>query len=197
MAKWKGPPIVKALLRRFLPRDSTSELEFSQAIMRLQMEPGEGPSVLFSQIADLSNRYGIHNHPEQQVIAVIMNALPMEYRAVLAAELRNRERALTLDEVEDCLENYQRQVHPYEDGHSKGPKSGKNSGTEITLFGVAGARKGKCWKCGQSRHQKKDCPQQNKIEIRILNRLTRADDVAKQGTQLPSAGRIRKMRCCC
>jgi hypothetical protein len=159
MAKWKGPPIVKALLRRFLPRDSTSELEFSQAIMRLQMEPGEGPSVLFSQIADLSNRYGIHNHPEQQVIAVIMNALPMEYRAVLAAELRNRERALTLDEVEDCLENYQRQVHPYEDGHSKGPKSGKNSGTEITLFGVAGARKGKCWKCGQSRHQKKDCPQ--------------------------------------
>jgi hypothetical protein len=56
---------------------------------------------------------------------MIMNALPMEYRAVLAAELRNRERALALDAVEDCLENYQPQVHPYEDDSSNGRKSGK------------------------------------------------------------------------
>jgi transcription termination factor NusB len=88
----KAHLIVRAFLRRFLPRDATSELEFSQALVPLRLESGEEPSDLFSQIADLSKRYGIHNRPEQQVIAVIMNALPMEYRAVLASELRTRER---------------------------------------------------------------------------------------------------------
>jgi hypothetical protein len=147
--------IVKALLRRFRPRDATSELEFSQALMRLQLGQGEHPSTLFTQIADLSNRYGIHNHPEQQVIAVIMNAVPPEYRAVIAAELRSKGRALTLDEVEDCLEDYQRQVHPHDD-ETKNKKTATRGNSEITLSAVAGVSKGACWKCGESGHQKKD-----------------------------------------
>jgi hypothetical protein len=62
--------IVKALLRRFRPRDATSELEFSQALMQLQLGQGEDSSTLFTQIAHLSNRYRIHNYPEQQVTEV-------------------------------------------------------------------------------------------------------------------------------
>jgi hypothetical protein len=44
-------------------------------------------------------------HPEQQVVAVVMNAVPLEYRQGMATELRSKGRALTLDEIEDCLEH--------------------------------------------------------------------------------------------
>jgi hypothetical protein len=155
--------------------DATSKLEFPQALMRLRLAPGEEPSVLFFQIADLSNRYGIYNHPEQQVID-----LALANRAG-----RTRERAWTQDEVEDCLETHQRQVHPYEeDGDRKGRKSDKNGGTEITSQGAT-VPKRNCWKCGQSGHRKKIVHKQNMIAV-ITNRLRRADDV-------PKAGRIPKI----
>jgi hypothetical protein len=128
-------------------------LEFSQALMRLQLKQREDPSSLFTQIADLSNRYGVHDFPEQQVIAVIMNAVPPEYRAVIANELRTKQEALTLDEVEDALESYQRHVHP----HKESKKADRSDTPEITLSAVAAAPKGACWKCGKKGHQKKDC----------------------------------------
>jgi hypothetical protein len=92
MARRQSPLDYKALLRRFRPSDATSQQEFSQALMRLQLKQGEEPSRLFTKIADLSNSYGVRDYPEQQVIAVIMNAIPPEYRAVVANEGPSNER---------------------------------------------------------------------------------------------------------
>jgi hypothetical protein len=131
----KAHLIVKALLQKFRPHDAMSELEFSEAVMQMQLHPGDNPTELFSQLADIENRFGIHNYSEQQVIAAIMRLIPADYRAAVHTEMQKRSRLLTLGEMEDCVERYQRSVHP---SHSAGKnKSSNNEDAEITQSAAA------------------------------------------------------------
>jgi hypothetical protein len=70
--------IVKSLLQKFRPQDAMSKLEFSEAVMKMQLHPGDNPTELFSLLPDIENRFGIHNYSEQQVIAAIMRLIPAE-----------------------------------------------------------------------------------------------------------------------
>jgi hypothetical protein len=63
--------------------DDTSKLEFSQARMTIKMTSKESPATLFTQISTLQNRYGIYD-TDEQLLACIANALPREYKAILA-----------------------------------------------------------------------------------------------------------------
>jgi hypothetical protein len=72
------------MFKRFKPMDDTSKLEMSQALMMIKMGPKESPSTLFTQICTLQNRYGVYDTDEQQILACIANALPREYKAILA-----------------------------------------------------------------------------------------------------------------
>jgi hypothetical protein len=82
--------IVKTLLQKFRPHDAMSELEFSEAVMQMQLHPGDNPTDFFSQLADIENRFGIHNYSEQQVIAAIMRLIPGDYRASVPTEMQKR-----------------------------------------------------------------------------------------------------------
>ena len=90
--------VIKALMKKFRPKDATSNLEFMRALMRIKMGARESPSVLFTQICTLQNRYGVYNRDEQQIIT---EALPTEYKVVLASEKRINSGVLDLDDVED------------------------------------------------------------------------------------------------
>jgi hypothetical protein len=103
--------VIKALKKKFKPQDATSNLEFTQALMRIKMQPKENPSTLFTQISALQNRYGVYNTDEQQLIAIVTNALPTEYKAIVAAERRQHAGVITFDDVEECLDDYYRQVY--------------------------------------------------------------------------------------
>jgi hypothetical protein len=119
--------------------------------MRIKMNPKDNPAVLFTQISTLQNRFGVYNTEEQQLIAIVANALPIEYKAVVAAERRQQAGVISFDDLEDCLEDYYRQVYGYED-----KKKVLTEDTELSFAALA--TKGKCWKCGQTGHAKKDCP---------------------------------------
>jgi hypothetical protein len=99
-------------------------MEFSEAIMQMQLHPSDNPTELFSQLADIENS-------EQQVIAATMRLIPADYRAAVHTEMQKRSRLLTLGEMEDCAERYQRSVHP---SHSAGKsKSSDKEDADITL----------------------------------------------------------------
>jgi hypothetical protein len=63
-----------------------SELEFSETVMQMQISPGDNPTELISQLADIENRFGIHNYPEQQVLAALMRLILADYRAAVHTE---------------------------------------------------------------------------------------------------------------
>jgi hypothetical protein len=90
------------------------------------------------------------------VIAAIIRWIPADYRAAVHTEMQKRSRLLTLCEMEDCVERYQRSAHP---SHSAGmSKSSNNEDAEITLSAAAAAPKGACWTCGKVGHKNQDCP---------------------------------------
>jgi hypothetical protein len=68
--------VIKALMKKFKPQDATSNLEFTQALMRVKMSPKKNPATLFTQISTLQNRFGVYGTDEQQLIAIVANALP-------------------------------------------------------------------------------------------------------------------------
>jgi hypothetical protein len=148
--------IRKALLKKFRPCDAMSELEFSEAVMKMKLEPGSDPTEIFSQLADLENQFGVHAYPQQQVVAAIMRLVPADYRATVAADMRRLGRVLTLEEVEDCIQEYHRRVYSTVNA-VKSTKISPSS-PEITLSAAASAPRGACWTCGKTGHQKKDCP---------------------------------------
>jgi hypothetical protein len=110
--------VIKALWKKFKPQDATSNLEFTQALMRIKMNPKDNPPTLFTQISTLQNRFGVYNTEEQQLIDIVANALPTEYKGVVAAERRQQAGVITFDDLEDCLEDYledyYRQVYGYD-----------------------------------------------------------------------------------
>jgi hypothetical protein len=70
-------------------------------LMRIKMNPKDNPAVLFTQISTLQNRFGVYNTEEQQLIAIVTNALPTEYKAVVATERRQQAGVIAFDDVEE------------------------------------------------------------------------------------------------
>jgi hypothetical protein len=156
---WK---VRTSIFKRYKAMDDTSKLELSQALMTIKMTPKESPATLFTQISTLQNRYGIYDTDEQQLLACVANALPREYKAILAAERRQNAGVITIDDAEDCLEEYYRQVY----GETNNSKVANSSYPEMTFTVVTGK---KCWSCGSTDHVKSECPTQ-KTSPRIKQR---------------------------
>jgi hypothetical protein len=173
-----------------------SELKFSEAIMQIQLHPGDNPTELFSQLTDIENRFGIHNYSEQHVIAATMRFIPADCRAAVHTEMQKRSRLLTLGEMDDCVERYQRSVHP---SHSAGKsKSSNNGDAEITLSTAAAAPKGGCLSCGKVGHEKQDYPSRKKGGNggKRNNGNTGRNSVGvaeRLATEKPTAGWTRRM----
>jgi hypothetical protein len=123
-----------------------------RALMRIKMGARESPSVLFTQICTLQNRFGVYDNDEKQIIAITV-ALPTEYKVVLASEKRVHGGVLDLYDVEQCLEDYYRQVY---EGNDKNIVH-KTEDKELTLSAVTTNNRMKCWTCSKVGHSKKEC----------------------------------------
>jgi hypothetical protein len=86
-------------MKKFKPQDATSNLEFTQALMRIKMNPKETPATLFTQISTLQNRFG-----------VCCECSSNRTQVVVATARRQQAGVITFDDLEDCLEDYYRQV---------------------------------------------------------------------------------------
>jgi hypothetical protein len=120
---------------------------------KIGMKKDADPGMLFEQIASIKNRYNTATSQVQQedLIAVILDAAPMEYKSVLTTEQRAQGTNLTLADLETVMNQHWRQIS------HKNQEPG-NGGTEITLSAFAGV----CFKCGGKGHKASTCPQNGK-----------------------------------
>jgi hypothetical protein len=84
--------VVEALFKEYQPQDTITRVELRQMLNGVKMKKGEGPATLFQQISSIENKYNTATKQidEEDLIAVVLDAAPMEYQAILTSEQRRR-----------------------------------------------------------------------------------------------------------
>ena len=172
----KAHLIVERMMKKYMPKDTMSRVEMRQGLNKVSMKKDEDPTTLFEQLSAIENAYNTESRKidEDDLVAVILDKAPKEYKSVITAEQQARGENLTLDDLEKAMDHLYRQMHPgivdndenelalsafsgkcykcHEVGHKANncPKRGNKGG---------GGRKfkGKCHQCGKEGHRKADC----------------------------------------
>ncbi|MGH7955290.1 MAG: hypothetical protein ACREOZ_04950, partial [Gloeomargaritales cyanobacterium] len=144
---WK---IKEALTKKYRPNDIVAQAELRQRMNAVSMKKTEDPATLFEQLSEIE---AIYNTVTQQItevemIAVILSAAPKEYHSILTAEQRYRGVNLTLDHLEEAMNDLWRQ------GSGKQrSRADDDEDNELALVNFGG----KCFKCGKTGHKAAQC----------------------------------------
>jgi hypothetical protein len=98
---------------------------------KITIRKGSNPATLFEQIASVVNRYNTVTKkiPEDELIAVVLDKSPNEYKAVLTAEKRVKAASVTLEDLESAMIQHWRQI---------GGSDEMEANNEISLAAMSG-----------------------------------------------------------
>jgi hypothetical protein len=118
---------------------------------KVSMKKDADPATLFEQLASIENRYNTVTNKilEEDLVAIVLDAAPMEYQAVLTSEQRARGTLLMLDDLETAMNQHWRQIQ-----NNKGARD--DHGTDIALSATDANIF--CFKCGEKGHKATNCP---------------------------------------
>ena len=140
--------VVRELMKRYRPLDTVSKIEMRQQLSKIRMKKGMNPLILFETLTSIQNQYlgPGKKLPKEELIPIILDVAPEEYRAVLSSEKRMRRDTLTVEDLESAMMDEYRQMTRTQV---------KSSGTEgeMLLFG-----QGVCYSCGSPGHRANECP---------------------------------------
>jgi hypothetical protein len=149
----KASDVVKYMLKKYKPQDTITRVELRQKLNKITMKRNADPATLFEQISSIENQYNAPGKKieEADLIAVVLDAAPAEYQAVLTAEQRRRGTDLCVADLEEAMNQFWRQ--------NQSPRTGgndKNDGNEVSL--AAGDFGGTCYRCKKKGHRANQCP---------------------------------------
>ena len=81
--------VVQALHRRFKPADIISKIELRRMLNQISMSRKEDPVTLFEQLSKIENQFST-TIDKADAIAIVMDAAPGEYQAILNTEQRQK-----------------------------------------------------------------------------------------------------------
>ena len=131
--------VVAELKRQFQPEDIMCRVELRRSLNKISMQKGQDPAKLFEQLYSIQNRSKIEI-PEDDFVAVILDAASDEYQSVLTNEQTRLKGNLKVKDLEDAMRNHWRTIS------KKSGYSGDDENKEITLSGV-GSFGGICFNC--------------------------------------------------
>jgi hypothetical protein len=148
--------VVAALFKKYRPQDTITRVELRQVLNAIKMKKGTDPATLFEQISSVENKYNTATKKIDQddLIAVVLDAAPTEYRSLLTSEQQRLGSKMTIDDLEAIMNQYWRQTQSTrnENGDDESDdESDDENETEVTLYG------GSCTNCGKNGHLSKDC----------------------------------------
>ena len=99
---WK---VVKELMIKYKPKNNMAIVEARMMLNKVSMKNDDDPSILFEQISQIQNRFGMGTHTieDGDLIAAAIVAVPNECRSIVAAEQRIRRGELTSNHLEDAM----------------------------------------------------------------------------------------------
>ena len=172
-ADWPGGKaykVIKLLEAEYQPTDRYSLVEIRRKLNKISMKDSQDPRILFEQIAMIKNqaRSSQLAIAEEDLIAIVLDKVPIQYAHVLATQQNIQGNNLTLSHLKEAMRNQYRIVNGRTDdddnmidetglggimgrhGRRKN-RSGGNDETSKNKF------KGKCHHCGKKGHKKTDC----------------------------------------
>ncbi len=142
--------VASRLKKKFQLVDTISHVELRQMLNKVSMNDEEDPAALFEQLSSIENKYDTSTRQidEEDLIAVILDAAPKEYKSVLTAEQRVKKTALQLSDLEEAMNQHWHQIKKDDEDNAE------EKGKELTLS----AFNGKCFNCGEMGHRANKCP---------------------------------------
>jgi hypothetical protein len=197
--EWPGGEawmINAALIKKYRPDDIIAAAEARRRLNDVSMKKYNDPAVLFEQLAEIEVAYAgtTIKITEQDCIGVVFATAAEKYHSVLTSEQRTKGAGLTMDDLEDAMNQLwiqgggRQKKHTGNDGgemvlsafggtcyncQEKGHianqcprKDGPNNGYRNASGNTGGKFKGECNNCGKIRHKKSDCWQLDDVHKR-------------------------------
>ena len=173
--------VVQALHRRFKPADIISKIELRRMLNQISMSRKEDPVTLFEQISKIENQFSTTIN-KADAIAIVMDAAPDEYQAILNTEQLAKGDDITLQDLAETMDQQWRSLY----GQRKTKTITGNDGndTEVALAAFAG----KCHNCQQVGHRAADCPHKKTQTKTIKTSANAAAIVGKWDTSRQIVG---------
>ena len=106
---WK---VVKELMIKYKPNDNMARVEVRMMLNKVSMKNDDNPSVLFKQISQIQNQFGMvaHTIEDRDFIPAATAAVPNKYQCIVAAEQQIRGGELMLNHLEDAMQQFYQQT---------------------------------------------------------------------------------------
>ena len=143
--------VVQALHRRFKPADIISKIKLWRMLNQISMSRKEDPVMLFEQLSKIENQFSMTVN-KADAIAIVMDAAPDEYKAILNTEQQAKGDKITLQDLAESIDQQSRSL--YGQRKTKLITGDDGNDTEVALAAFAG----KCHNCHQVGHRVADCP---------------------------------------
>ena len=142
----KAHIVVDNLFRKYRPVDTISRVEMRVRLNQVSMKPNQDPKVLFDQLASIQNAYNdaTRDIDPDDLIAVVLEKAPKEYKSILTTEQRNKGTNLTLENLEEAMHDLYRAMN----SHCQ-----PTNDNEVALV----AFRGTCHYCKKPGHMARDC----------------------------------------
>jgi hypothetical protein len=105
----KAHVVVASLMKEFMPDDVMTHVELRSALWGVKLKgKREDPSRLFEQLSTITNKYQHTTAAivDNELLAVIMDKAPAEYKRVITSEQRSKGTNLSLDDLEEAIHQH-------------------------------------------------------------------------------------------
>ena len=144
--------VIDELFKKYKPVDIISRVEMRTRLSQVKMKADEDPRMLFNQLASIQSAYNdaTRKIDPDDLIAVVLEKAPEKYKSILTAEQRSKGTALTLSDLNSCMNDLYRTLS------SSGMAIAKES-NEVSLAATSTKFGGNCNYCKKPGHMARDC----------------------------------------
>jgi hypothetical protein len=142
-----------ALVKKYRPDDIIAAAEARRRLNDVSMKKYDDTAILFEQLAEIEVVYAgtTIKITEQYCIGVVFATAAEKYHSVLTSEQRTKGAGLTMDDLEDAMNQLWRQ------GGGSQKKHTGNDGGEMVLSAFGGT----CYNCQEKGHRSNQCPKKD------------------------------------